>query len=134
MYNTLLLHEEKVRVRHIPAEPNGWPNIVAEYPGTATEDEMEGSEVFGDSEDDSNAWGTMYDKREWTRISVEGVDGGYKAEYYNNEEFTGNMQMEPLLNDMDLIKTHGGADVYVYMSDKTNCYRYDENTIYGADC
>ena len=96
---------------------------------------MDGSEVFGDESDNSSAWGTMYDKREWTKIKVESGDGSYVSpEYGNNEEYTGNMQMEELLSDKAKIMEKGGANVYVLMNDRLNCYRYDEKTIYGADC
>jgi len=90
-------------VRHIPATLEGWD---------IAKDNLKGTEVYGEEIKTSEAWALKFSGK-FDSYKVESLDGKY-SETYKKADFK--LAEEKLLTNPEMIKTNGGAAVYLLMN------------------
>ena len=78
------------------------------------EDKLDGSEEFGDSTDDTEAWGIQFDNKKYNRFRIESGDMSFTKEY-SKEELVGKMQDEKFLSlkNKGGIIAKGGVNIFI---------------------
>ena len=84
---------EWIQVRHIPPSLLGWD----------LEDNLQGSEVFGDPLIQDGAWAIAFLEMEFNQIKVESYDKEY-VKQYTRDDIIGNIQVDELLKDKQKIE------------------------------
>ena len=97
-------HNQFEQVRFIPQHLDGWDQS----------DTLQGNEKYGKQGDDSKAWAIPFDAtRAYIKFKVQSVDKEITKYYDTKDDVIGNMRQLDLLNDINQIKEHGGANVYI---------------------